>query len=66
MAPWLARGLCVFWMKAPILWMCAAGDGVFSERILIEFTLAEHQGLKEGEDSRIRQLADEIGEKRQV
>ncbi len=38
----------------------------FSERILIEFTLAEHQGLKEGEDSRIRQLADEIGEKRQV
>lgn len=27
----------------------------------MEFTLAEHHGLKESKDSRIRQLADEIG-----
>ena len=32
-----------------------------SRKVLMEFILAEHQGLKEGEDTRVRQLSDEIG-----
>ncbi len=34
-----------------------------SRKVLMEFILAEHQGLKEGEDTRVRQLSDEIGVK---
>jgi len=46
------QGMEIFTHSKPVL---------TTRKVLMEFTLAEHQGLKEGEDSRIRQLADEIG-----
>jgi len=48
------QGMEIFTHSKPVL---------TTRKVLMEFTLAEHQGLKEGEDSRIRQLADEIGVK---